>query len=112
MPAGDATQRFSDRVEDYVKYRPTYPGAVLAWLHEHGVPPGAEVADIGSGTGILSELLLDAAYRVFGVEPNGPMRAAAETRLGERDGFTSVTGTAEATTLPNGSVDLITVRAP
>lgn len=105
----DATGRFSDRVEDYVRYRPSYPSAVLEWLRDHGVAPGAKVADVGAGTGIWSSLLLEAGYEVWAVEPNGPMRAGAERWLGEHPRFTSVDGTAEATTLPDRSVELVTV---
>ncbi|HEX2252579.1 MAG TPA: class I SAM-dependent methyltransferase [Thermoanaerobaculia bacterium] len=96
-------------MDDYVRYRPTYPAAALDLLErECGLRPGATVADLGAGTGILTALLLDRGARVFAVEPNEPMRRAAEARLGDRPGFASVAGTAEATGLPAASVDLVT----
>ena len=108
--AVDSTERFSNRVDDYDKYRPTYPKAVLDVLtREAGLTPASVVADVGSGTGIFSELLLDHGNMVIGVEPNGPMRQAAERRLGTRKNFRSVNGTAEATTLSDKSVDAVVV---
>jgi SAM-dependent methyltransferase len=89
----DPTERFSDRVENYAKYRPSYPDGMLRFLQTLVTPP-ATVADIGSGTGILTRQLLDNGYELYAVEPNGAMR--------------SVSGTAQATTLGNRSVDFIT----
>src|ERR1700751_737836 len=103
----DSTERFSDRVENYAKFRPNYPDALIRFVQERLSPPEV-IADIGSGTGILSDQLLTAGYTVFGVEPNEPMRLEAERRLGSRLGFHSVTGTAEATTLGSGSVEAVT----
>jgi len=109
MPTTDSTQRFSDRVENYIRYRPSYPPQVLESLRaECGLTADATVADIASGTGIFSRLLLENGNRVFGVEPNREMREAAERLLAGYARFTSVTGTAEATTLPQQSVDLAT----
>ncbi len=105
----DPTQRFSDRVEHYVKYRPHYPAAVIDILRaECGLSEASVVADMGSGTGILTELLLKSGARVFGVEPNREMRAAGERLLRSYARFTSVAATAEATTLPAHSVDFVT----
>ncbi|MBA3961887.1 MAG: class I SAM-dependent methyltransferase [Chthoniobacterales bacterium] len=105
----DSTERFSDRVEDYVSYRPHYPSAVLDYLQvECQLEPSAVIADIGSGTGILSELFLENGNPVYAVEPNQPMRAAAERLLGHHVCFHSVHGAAEATTLPSASVDFVT----
>ena len=76
----ESTERFSDRVADYVRFRPDYPVAMLQWLQsEFGVTPQWLVADIGAGTGISSKLFLDGGYPVIAVEPNAPMRAAAES---------------------------------
>lgn len=103
-----STERFSDRVADYVKYRPDYPGGLIAWLHASmGVPHDAVVADIGAGTGISSKMFLDAGHRVLAVEPNGPMREAALAWLGEHTRFSVTPGRAEATELPDRSVDLV-----
>lgn len=110
MIEGDVTQRFGDRVEDYQRYRPDYPPQLVEWLHRDcGVSPSWEVADIGAGTGISAKLFLDAGHRVVAVEPNGPMRAAAERWLGGHEGFRSVGGRAEDTALPAASVDLVIV---
>jgi Methyltransferase domain len=103
----DPTQRFSDRVENYAKFRPDYPDALIRFVQGR-LPVPSVIADIGSGTGILSDQLLGAGYTVFGVEPNEPMRLEAERRLGSRPSFHSVAGTAEATTLGPGSVDAVT----
>jgi SAM-dependent methyltransferase len=109
MPTTDSTQRFSDRVENYIRYRPSYPLQVLETLRaECGLTPNATVADIASGTGIFSRLLLDNGNRVYGVEPNREMREAADRLLAGFPLFISVAGTAEATTLADGVVDLAT----
>ena len=105
----DPTKRFSDRVDLYVKYRPHYPQAVLACLQaECGLTETAVIADIGSGTGILTKLFLDNGNLVYGVEPNDEMRGAAEVYLADYDRFVSVNGRSEATTLPDQSIDFIT----
>jgi SAM-dependent methyltransferase len=109
VSAQDATRRFDDRVDDYVRHRPGYPPALLDCLRrECGLAPGYVVADVGSGTGKLTELLLAAGARVLAVEPNAGMREAAERLLGAIPGFRSVDGTAEASGLEPGSVDLVT----
>lgn len=104
-PNKDSTQRFSNRVENYVKYRPSYPSAVVEILKEAGLSSPATLADIGSGTGISAKLFLEAGHVVYGVEPNAEMRGAAEKMLRAYPAFYSVSGTAEATTLPDNSVD-------
>jgi SAM-dependent methyltransferase len=102
-----ATERFSGRAENYRRYRPGYPPAAIEVLAAHcGLTAGAVVADVGSGTGILSEQLLERGARVIGIEPNDAMREAAEARLGAYPRFRSAAATAEATTLPQESVDL------
>ena len=104
----DPTQRFSDRVADYERYRPGYPPALTDHLREHGaLSADAAVADVGSGTGISSALFLDAGCEVMAVEPNAEMRVAAERRLGDKARFHSIAARAEATTLPDASIDLI-----
>lgn len=102
-------ERFTSRVESYARYRPSYPACVLDLLEQRcALSAASRVADIGSGTGILTQLLLERGARVWGVEPNQAMRAAAEHLLSGQDRFQSVSGTAEATSLPEASVDLIT----
>ena len=106
----DPTQRFTGRVDNYDRYRPTYPRAILSLLEtEFDLTGASVVADVGSGTGILSELFLQNGNRVFGVEPNYEMREAGEKRLERYPRFTSVAGTAEATTLDDACVDFVTV---
>src|SRR5215212_8807265 len=105
----DSTRRFSSRVDNYVKYRPSYPPEVVALLAaECGLTPDALVADVGSGTGLLAELFLKHGNRVFGVEPNREMREAGERLLADYPQYTSINGTAEATTLSEQSIDIIT----
>jgi SAM-dependent methyltransferase len=105
----DPTQRFTGRVEDYARYRPGYPPELLDLLRsECGLTESAVVADVGSGTGILARLLLDNGNRVFMVEPNDEMRRAGERLLSGHGRSESVAGSAEATTLPESSVDLVT----
>ncbi len=109
MTFADAKQRFSNRVADYVRYRPSYPPAVLDLLREDcDLRPGHVIGDIGSGTGFLSELFLKNGNRVYGVEPNAEMRQAGEEYLASYDGFSSIEGSAESTTLSDSSVDFIT----
>src|SRR5437773_2428243 len=104
----DPTKRFSNRVGNYIKYRPDYSGAIIDLLNEEcGLNQQSIIADIGSGTGILSELFLKNGNRVFGIEPNAPMRGAGEKLLERHSKFTSIEGSAEATTLPDDSVDFV-----
>src|SRR3989442_6670114 len=104
----DPVTRFSNRAENYAKYRPGYPAEVIAVLKsECGLTEASSVADVGSGTGILSELFLRNGNKVFAIEPNAPMRLLAERDL-KFPKFVSVEATAEATTLEPASVDFIT----
>jgi SAM-dependent methyltransferase len=109
MTFADAKQRFSNRVADYVRYRPGYPAAVLDLLRaDCDLRPSQVIADIGSGTGFLSELFLKNGNRVYGVEPNSEMRQAGEEYLASYDGFSSIEGSAESTTLGDSSIDFVT----
>jgi SAM-dependent methyltransferase len=109
MPASNATSRFSDRVENYVRYRPGYPPEVLQELKSQcGLAPSHVIADIASGTGIWTRMLLENGNAVIGVEPNAEMREAGERLLAAFARFTSVAGTAEATTLPDHGLDFVT----
>lgn len=96
--------RFSDRVGDYVKYRPSYPAAVIDIILEGLAPSQLIAADIGAGTGISSRLLAERGVSVIAIEPNAAMRDAAEPHPGVefRD------ETAEVTKLPDASVDRVT----
>jgi SAM-dependent methyltransferase len=106
--ATDSKERFSNRVADYIRYRPGYPHAVLDLLREEcGVKPDSVIADIGSGTGLLTQLFLEYGNLVYGVEPNAEMRRAGEEFLKQYPRFRSVAASAESTTLPDASVDLV-----
>ncbi|MFN6962758.1 MAG: class I SAM-dependent methyltransferase [Pyrinomonadaceae bacterium] len=105
----DTIERFSNRVENYIKYRPGYPAGVLRLFREEmGLVPGSVVADIGSGPGVSTRMFLENGNTVYAVEPNDAMRAAAEHLLGHDPNFKSVKGTAEATALPDASADIVT----
>ena len=109
MPASNATSRFSDRVENYIRYRPGYPPEVVETLRkECGLTPAHVIADVASGTGIWTRMLLENGSVVYGVEPNADMREAGERLLSAFPKFKSVNGNAESTTLPTGAVDFIT----
>ena len=101
--------RFSSRAADYARYRPAYPPGVVDILrHECGLVPQNMIADVGSGSGLLSEIFLKNGNRVFGVEPNAEMREAGEEYLTKYHHIVSVNGSAEATTLAENSADFIT----
>jgi SAM-dependent methyltransferase len=105
----DPKQRFSDRVASYSKGRPGYPTQVIDVLRNNcGLTNTAVVADVGSGTGILAQMLCDYAQKVIGVEPNDAMRVASQELLADKQNFLAVNGSAENTELPATSVDLIT----
>lgn len=107
--AGDPTTRFSDRVDNYIRYRPGYPPEILPWLkREFSLNSSVPIADIGSGTGILTRIFLQNGNPVFGVEPNDAMRHAADEALKDYAHFTSIKGTAEQTGLADDSMDFIT----
>ena len=104
------TSRFSNRVENYVKYRPPYPEEIVSFLEKTiGLRKNQRIVDIGSGTGIFSELFLKNGYSVTGIEPNEAMRKAAEAKLAAYPGFDSRSRQAEQTGLRSAAVDLITV---
>lgn len=105
----DSTKRFTKTVENYVKYRPSYPKEVLQVLIERcDLTKDKIIADIGSGTGLLSKLLLDHGNIVYGIEPNQAMRDAAHTYLINYPNFYNQSGTAEASSLEDNSIDVIT----
>jgi SAM-dependent methyltransferase len=105
----DPTLRFSNRVEDYARYRPGYPPQVLETLQrECGLTAQSLIADVGCGTGILSRLFCEAGNWVYGVEPNASMLEAARETLRGYPKFSPVQAPAEATTLPIAAVDFVT----
>lgn len=104
----NTVERFSNRVENYVKYRPDYPTGVLdLFASEMNLGKSSTLADVGSGTGISARLFLENGNTVFGVEPNEQMREAAEEFLKDFPNFKSTNGTAENTTLPDKSIDFV-----
>jgi SAM-dependent methyltransferase len=108
MTGPDSTQRFSERVEAYLTGRPRYPSAIVDHLVQRGaLPAGGIVADIGVGTGLSADPFLAAGHRVIGVEPNGPMRTAGAEYLARYPAYIGRDGTADATGLPDASVDLV-----
>jgi SAM-dependent methyltransferase len=108
MPNSDSTLRFSDRVEAYLAGRPRYPQAIVTHLEQRGaLRAGGLIADVGVGTGLSAEPFLVAGYRVVGIEPNAPMRAAGAEFLARYAGYAARDGTADATGLDGASVDLV-----
>lgn len=105
----DTTVRFTDRVDNYVKARPSYPKEIVSLLESKcGLTHTSVVADVGCGTGMLAKLFCDYGSKVIGVEPNGPMREAGRQYLGSYPNFEMIEGTAESIPLPGTSVDFIT----
>ena len=102
------TQRFSDRVDNYVKYRPNYPPQILDFLKTKlGLTSESVIVDVGSGTGISSEIFLKNGNQVYAIEPNDEMRKAAETALGDYPKFQSKMGRSENTGLQNETADFV-----
>jgi SAM-dependent methyltransferase len=109
VPDLNPTGRFSSRVDDYRRYRPSYPPAIVPLLErECGLNANSTVADIGSGTGLLAKLFLDFGCHVIGIEPNREMRQAGDLFLAEYARFSSMDARAEHTELPDSSMDLVT----
>ncbi|GIP18123.1 methyltransferase [Paenibacillus montaniterrae] len=101
-------ERFSDRVDSYLKYRPSYPEEAIDYLYDHvGLRSNSRIADIGAGTGIFSKLILERRSYVIAVEPNEAMRAASEQMLNKNSNFQAISGSAESTGLPDQSVEFI-----
>jgi SAM-dependent methyltransferase len=102
------SRRFSRRADNYARFRPGYPDAVLDHLAaDCDLERSSVVADVGSGTGLLARMLVEFGCTVHGIEPNREMREAGETALAGAGNFISVDGSAEHSTLPDASVDLV-----
>ncbi len=103
-------EKYTLNAEKYSKFRTEYPKEFIDYLYEKvGITSKSIIADIGSGTGKLSNKLLLKGSKVYSIEPNDDMRRIAENDLSRFSNFTSINGTAENTTLQNSSVDFITV---
>jgi len=102
------TERFSDRVDDYVKYRPHYSPDVVAALRDAcNLTPEHLIVDVGCGTGLLARIFLENGNRVIGIEPNANMRRAGEEYLAACENFAMMDGSAEATSLADGFADFV-----
>ena len=103
-------KRFSSRADNYSKFRPSYPEEIISFLEaEEVLYKDSIIADIGSGTGILTELFLKNGNVVFGIEPNIEMRIAAEFNLNKYQNFHNIDGSAESTNMEDNNVNIITV---
>lgn len=103
-------ERFTDTVENYLRYRPSYPQAILQLAIEQcGLNKQSVIADIGSGTGFSAKLFLENGNTVFGIEPNQAMRKAAKNYLSAYKNFHQIDGYAENTHLEEHCIDVIVV---
>lgn len=103
-------EKFTGKSKIYDLYRPNYPNELVDNLIKRtSLLSTSRVADIGSGTGILTKQLLDQGLTVFAIEPNVEMREVAEEKLKAYETFFSINASAEATTVDSNSIDLITV---
>src|SRR5664279_3456402 len=102
------TERFSDRVDDYIKYRPHYSPEIVSVLQQEcGLSPKHRIVDVGCGTGLLAKIFLENDNQVIGVEPNSNMREAGEHFLSSFEKFSMVAGSAEGTSLPARYADFV-----
>lgn len=110
MHTRDPKSRFSDRVADYIRYRPSYPEALIDFLEMEGdLQEGDRIADVGAGTGKLTELLLKRDRTTYAIEPNQEMRAAAYSLLSKYPNFQTLNGSAESIPLLDGEIRLLTI---
>lgn len=104
----DHTSRFDGKGEIYAKARPKYAAELFGYLkNTMNIGAGSVFADVGSGTEIFAEQLLECGYKVFAVEPNGDMRKKAEEKLSRNENFVSVSGSDRNMNLPDKSVDIV-----
>lgn len=104
----NGVNRFSNRVENYIKYRPSYPSEIIDFLrYEINLTKDKIIADIGSGTGLSSINFLKNSNKVIGIEPNDEMRKSAEIILKDYKNFVSINAKSDNTGLENNSIDLI-----
>ncbi|WP_019419813.1 class I SAM-dependent methyltransferase [Paenibacillus sp. OSY-SE] len=106
----ETTNKFTGKADTYSKYRPNYPTEYMNYLiSSNQLTSNHIIADIGSGTGVFTQQLLDRNFKVFAVEPNRDMRTIAEKALNSYSSFISIQGTAENTGIQSSSIDLATV---
>jgi len=106
----DHHSKFSSKAEIYAKYRWDYdPKAIASLCQIAGINHNSVVADIGSGTGMLTAHFVNNVSKIYAIEPNAEMRAIALKNLAQYPAFVSIDALADSTTLPDNSVDLIVV---
>lgn len=99
-------ESFTNAATYYVKSRPGYPDQIIELLkNKCGLKAGDSIADIGSGTGVFTQLLLENNFKIYAIEPNAKMREQAEKNLSNFQNFMSIDGTAESTGLEDHCVD-------
>ena len=104
------TEIFTEKADLYSRYRQGYSEKLIHYLYSHyGIDAGSHIADIGSGTGLFSKMLLEQGSTVYGIEPNGSMRLIAERDLATYSSFYSINATGENTHLSKHSINFITV---
>jgi ubiquinone/menaquinone biosynthesis C-methylase UbiE len=105
----DNTSRFTGRTDVYDRYRQRYPAQQILsllkqWLVLHS---DSLIADIGAGTGMLSEVFLANNNPVIAIEPNADMRAPLTALATQHPLLQIINATAEATTLADNSIDIV-----
>jgi len=100
--------KFDGMGKIYSAARPSYPNRLIDFIFSGYARDEILIADIGSGTGILTRLLLERGAVVYAVEPNADMKAVAEENLSGYNNFISINGTAEKTGLEDNFIDMIT----
>lgn len=102
---------YQHKTSFYSEGRLGYAQQAVRLITERIASPHAAIADMGSGTGIFSAALLDKGYRVYCVEPNAALQQEAVRHFHSNINFKAVTAPAEATGLPDHSVDGITAAS-
>lgn len=105
-----STSRFSNRAENYARFRPGYPNEIFPFIQKvMNLKSDALIVDVGAGTGLFAEPMLQQGFSVTCIEPNDDMRRVGNERLKKYPSFQSISATAEDTGLKENTVDLITV---
>jgi len=101
--------KFSDKADNYAKYRQGYSEDILEYFSEYGFSSNSIVADVGSGTGKLTKIFLENGNTVYAIKPNDNMRNIADSLLNGFKNYISINGSAENSTLQNGIIDFVVV---